>query len=123
MEAPAVEDLIQRIRVLCLEMPAVTERVSHGEPAWFVRRAPQFVIAWNHHHDDRVAFHAAALPGAQSDWVGRDPERFYVPPYVGGRGWVGVYLDVPTNWDDVADIIEDAYRAVAPVNLIAQLDS
>ncbi|MFD4180574.1 MmcQ/YjbR family DNA-binding protein [Rhodococcus sp. NPDC058514] len=113
---------LDRLRRLCLRMPEATERVSHGEPAWFVRKAPQFATLADHHHDDRLAFWAAAPAGAQSDWVARDPERFFVPPYVGGRGWIGVYLDRPQEWDDIADIVEDAYRTVAPRILVALLD-
>lgn len=114
---------LERLRTLCLALPEATERVSHGEPAWFVRRSPQFVSLSDHHHDDRVGFWAAAPAGAQQDWVERDPNRFFVPPYVGGRGWVGVYLDVEQDWDDIADIVEDAYRAVAPKSLVARLES
>ncbi|MFC9788852.1 MmcQ/YjbR family DNA-binding protein [Rhodococcus sp. NPDC127528] len=113
---------LDRLRALCLALPEATERVSHGEPAWFVRRAPQFVTLSDHHHDERFGFWAAAPAGAQRDWVARDPERFFVPPYVGGRGWVGVYLDVPQDWDEIADIVEDAYRTVAPRTLLARLD-
>ncbi|MFD4367102.1 MmcQ/YjbR family DNA-binding protein [Rhodococcus sp. NPDC058521] len=106
-------------------MPEATERVSHGEPAWFVRKAPQFAMYAKRHHDDRVAFWAAAPAGAQADWVARDPGRFFVPPYVGGRGWIGVYLDVDDDrldWDDIADIVDDAFRTVAPARLVARLD-
>lgn len=121
---------LERIRALALALPEATERVSHDEPSWFVRKAPQFVSMADHHHDDRVAIWAAAPPGAQADWVGRDPSRFFVPPYVGGRGWIGVYLDVPSAddtedgkfWNDVADIVEEAYRTVAPRTLIRKLD-
>ena len=117
-----VDETIERVRILCMALPEATERVSHGEPSWFVRQSPQFVMFSNHHHDDRVGFHAAAPPGAQEDWIARDPTRFFFPPYVGGRGWIGVHLDVDTDWDDVADIIDDAYRAVAPKTLAAELD-
>ncbi|GAA4489061.1 MmcQ/YjbR family DNA-binding protein [Rhodococcus olei] len=121
---------LDRLRELCLRLPEATERISHGEPAWFVRRAPQFVTYAERHHDDRVAFWAAAPPGAQADWVSRDPERFFVPPYVGGRGWIGVHLDVGPNgvptqrdWQDIEDIVDDAYRTVAPATLRARLDA
>ena len=106
-------DVVERVRALCLNQPKATERISHGEPAWFVGKAPQFVTLADHHHDDRLAFWAAAPPGAQQDWVRRDPVRFFVPPYVGGRGWIGVYLDVEQDWNDIADIVDDAYRTVA----------
>ena len=77
---------LERLRALCLALPEATERVSHGEPAWFVRKAPQFASLADRHHDDRVSFWAAAPPGAQQDWVQRDPGRFFVPPYVGDAG-------------------------------------
>jgi hypothetical protein len=60
--------------------------------------------------------------GGQRAMVASDPERFFVPPYVGGRGWLGVYLDVPVDWDEIAEIVEDAYRMVAPKKLVDLLD-
>jgi hypothetical protein len=54
--------------------------------------------------------------------VTAEPDRFFVPPYVGGRGWLGVYLDIPVDWDEVGEIVVEAYRAVAPRTLVAQLD-
>jgi hypothetical protein len=77
----------------------------------------------DHHHDDRLAFWCAAPPGAQETLVAADPGRFFRPPYVGHRGWLGVYLDVPVDWDEIADVVEDAYRVVAPKTLVAQLDA
>ncbi|HEV7653455.1 MAG TPA: MmcQ/YjbR family DNA-binding protein [Mycobacteriales bacterium] len=111
---------LDRTRALCLALPEVTEKLSHGEPTWFVRKV--FVSFADRHHDDRVAFWCAAPPGAQQARVGADPEHYFVPPYVGGRGWLGVYLDVPVDWEEVADVITDAYRQIAPRRLTAQLD-
>ena len=96
----------------------MTERLSHGEPSWFVRDRKLFVTYADHHHDDRLAFWCAAAPGEQQALVRLDPERFFVPPYVGGRGWLGVYLDVPVDWDQVGQIVADAHRAVAPKTLL-----
>jgi hypothetical protein len=112
------------LRTICLALPETTERLSHGEPTWFVQGKKTFVSCADHHHDDRVAFVCAAPPGAQQAMVAADPERFFVPPYVGGRGWLGVYLDLdePVDWDDVADLVEDAYRVVAPKRLVVELD-
>jgi hypothetical protein len=87
-----------------------------------VRDKKTFVTSADHHHDDRVAFWCAAPPGAQETMVAAAPDRYFVPPYVGGRGWLGVYLDVPIDWDEIADIVEDAYRVVAPKRLVAMLD-
>jgi predicted DNA-binding protein (MmcQ/YjbR family) len=107
-----------KLRELCLALPEVTEKVSHGEPAWFVRRR-MFVTLADRHHDDRVAFWCAAPPGAQEALA--DGERYFRPPYVGHRGWLGVYLDVAVDWDEVAEVVRDAYRCVAPKGLAAQL--
>ena len=74
-------------------------------------------------HDDRLAFWCAAPDGAQEVRVATAPERFFVPPYVGTRGWLGVYLDVPVDWDEIADLVLDAYRSVAPRRLLAELPS
>jgi hypothetical protein len=117
---PGVPDPLPRLRALCLALPEVQERLSHGEPTWFVRRV--FVTYADRHHDDRVAFWCAAPPGAQEEMVAEEPQRFFRPPYVGGRGWLGVRLDVPDlDWDEVGEIVVDAYRQVAPRRLVALL--
>ena len=113
---------LDRLRSMCLALPEVTERLSHGEPTWFVRGQKVFVTYSDHHHDDRLAFWCAAPAGVQAALVSSDPKRFFVPPYVGHRGWLGVYLDVPVDWGEVARIVTDAYRVIAPKRLAAQLD-
>jgi hypothetical protein len=114
-------DPLARLRALCTALPEVTEKVSHGEPTWFVRRV--FVTyADHHHHDDRLAFWCAAPPGAQEALVAARPEQFFRPPYVGGRGWLGVRLDGDVDWDEIAEIVTDAYRQIAPKKLVAQLE-
>jgi hypothetical protein len=115
------EDPLPRLRALCLALPEVTEKLSHGEPTWFVRKT--FVSYLNHHHDDRLAFCCAAPPGVQEELVAGEPARFFRPAYVGHRGWLGVYLDVPLDWTEIAEIVQDAYRTVAPRKLVAQLDA
>ena len=97
-----------QLRELCLALPDVEERVSHGEPAWFVH-GKLFVTLWDHHHDDRVAFLAAAPDGAQEALVASSPERYFRPPYYGNRGWIGMYLDVPVDWDEAAVRIREAH--------------
>ena len=109
------------LRPYCLALPGVSERLSHGEPAWFAGR-PNFAMYLERHHDDRLACWLAAPPGAQSDWVAREPAQFFVPPYVGGRGWLGCWLDRGPNWPLIGDLVEQAYRCVASPRLIAQLD-
>jgi hypothetical protein len=116
-------DPLPRLRRLCLALPETTERQSHGEPAWFVRGRTSFATYADHHHDDRLAFWCAAPPGAQAALVAADPERFFVPPYVGHRGWLGVRLDPPVDWDEVAELVVEAYRTVAPKRLVATVDA
>jgi hypothetical protein len=111
---------LDRLRAICLALPEVTEKISHGEPTWFVRKT--FVTFADHHHDDRLAFWCAAPPGAQEALVAAEPVRYFRPPYVGGRGWLGVWLDVPVDWTEIAEIVRDAYRTVAPRKLVARLD-
>ena len=116
-------DPLERLGRLCLGLPETTERLSHGEPTWFVRGEKVFVTYADRHHDDRIAFWCAAPEGAQRGLVASDPDRFFVPPYVGHRGWLGVYLDVPVDWDEIAALVVDAYRVVAPRRLVAQIES
>jgi hypothetical protein len=117
------DDPLEALRRLCLELPETTERLSHGEPTWFVRGKKTFVMYADRHHDDRLALWCAAPPGAQQVLVASDPGRYFVPPYVGHRGWLGVRLDVPVDWDVIAELVADAYRLVAPKRLAAKLDA
>ena len=118
-----MSDPLERLREICLSLPEATERLSHGAPTWFVRDKKVFVtFADNHHDDGRLAFWCAAPPGAQEALIAEDPERFFRPPYVGVRGWLGVRLDRPTDWTVIAELVEDAYRMIAPRRLVATLD-
>ncbi len=114
---------VERLRRICLALPEATERISHGEPTWFVSGNKTFVTFADHHHDDRLAFWCAAPDGFQRALVEANPRRFFVPPYVGQRGWTGVRLDVDPDWEEIATIVEAAYRMVAPKRLIAELDA
>jgi hypothetical protein len=105
-------DPLTRVRELCAAAPGVSERLSHGEPTWFTG-GKAFVMYADHHHNDRVAVWCAAPEGVQEAFIESAPDRFFRPPYVGHRGWLGVWLDVPVDWDEVATIVADAYRQVA----------
>lgn len=116
-------DMESRIRAICLSFPSATERPSHGAPAFFVKR--QFVMLWTAgHHDNRFPHLWCAAPtGAQESFVAAEPTRFFKPPYVGSRGWLGVRLDGRVDWDEIEVLCEEAYRVVAPRKLAALLDS
>ena len=120
---PSDPAITANVRGLCMALPEVTERLSHGECTWFVRAKKVFVQMSDHHHDDRLGMWCAAPPGVMVELVEQEPDRFFRPPYVGARGWLGVYLDVAdVDWDEVRAIITDAFRVIAPAKLIAQLD-
>jgi hypothetical protein len=114
---------LARVRALCLAFPSTEERESHGEPCWFAGGRTMFVMAAQAHHDDRTAIWAAAPEGVQTALVGVEPQRYFRPPYVGHQGWIGVYLDIDDiNWPQVEELVEDAWRCVAPKRLVAGRD-
>ncbi len=120
-------DEVARLRELCLALPEVTERPSHGEPCFFIRAKKSFVTIDDHHHGaEHLAFWCPAALGVQEELIAADPARFFRPPYVGHRGWLGVRLQADgleaPDWAEVDEIVRDAYRCVAPKALVAQLD-
>ena len=105
--------ILERVRSICLALPDVSERLSHGTPSWFAR-GKEFAQVWAGHHDDRgLQMWCAAPSGAQPALVKADPDRFFAPPYVGVRGWLGVRLDRKVDWNELAGIVTDAYEEVA----------
>jgi hypothetical protein len=115
------ERILARLRELCFALPETTERPSHGAPTFFVRGKRAFLmVLTNHHGDGRFAIWCAAPAGLQQMLVEADPERFFIPPYVGHRGWLGVRLDRALDWDELAGIVEDAFAEVAPPKLVEE---
>ncbi len=111
--------VLKRVRGLCLALPETSERMSHGQPTFFVGGKTAFVMYKdNHHNDGRLALWCAATPEIQQMLIRSSPERYFMPPYVGYRGWVGVRLDRDLPWADIAELIEDAFLTVAPIKLI-----
>jgi hypothetical protein len=110
---------LERVRELCLALPETNERLSHGSPCWFIRDKRCFVMYLDDHHGDgRLALWCAAPEGMQRALVDSAPEHYFVPPYVGHRGWLGVRLDRDLAWDEIAGAIEDAWLEVAPKRLV-----
>lgn len=114
--------LVERLRKVCLALPEANERVSHGEPTWFAGKGKVFAMLDNHHHG---AQHLGVwLPqprGVQERLIATDQARFYRPPYVGPKGWVGVVLDTTPDWKHVCQLVRDAYSFVATPRLRALL--
>lgn len=105
-----------------MELPEANERMSHGEPTWFAGRGRVFAMLDNHHHDSpHLAVWLPQPPDAQEVLIAADPERFFRPPYVGVKGWVGVVLDTKPDWGMVEALVTEAYRHVAAKKLLARL--
>src|SRR3954447_12551156 len=113
----ATSDTFAAVRTHCLSIDGVTEKLSHGSPSFFARgtasrSGPCFVMCMDDHHGDGIlGLWIAAPPGAQQAVVARDPETFFVPPYVGHRGWLGVRLDRSLSRDELVDLLDEAYAA------------
>jgi hypothetical protein len=120
-----------RVRAIALALPRVSERISHGEPCFFVEDKRALCYFHDNHNDDgRISLWCPVPPGVQDEMVRADSERFFKPP-TSARGvfadWLGVYLDTisdesKADWDEVAEIVRDAYRNVAPKALVVELD-
>lgn len=116
-------ETLERLRAICLALPeAVEDAAGVGNPAWKVR-GKIFAMRHSLHEVERWSVWCRAPPGAQELLVAADAERFFRPPYVGGRGWVGVYLEVRVDWDELADLIEESWRMTAPKRLVAHFGS
>ena len=115
---------LQAVRTICLSLPEVSERLSHGSPAWFVRDKRTVAMFVDDHHGDGIlGIWCPAFPGVQEEMVALEPDRFFRPPYVGPSGWLGVRLDRDVDWDEVRGILTDSYRKVAPKTLVKQLEA
>ncbi len=120
---PFVEPIIERLRTICLALPGATEKLAWGEPTF---RAGKMFAQFdnNHHNSGHVAVWVKGPPGAQDILVGANPKRFFVPPYQGPAGWIGIRLDdEEVDWDEVSAVVEDGYRMVASKKLVAELDA
>jgi hypothetical protein len=121
-QAPA-GDFLERLRPIALAFPEVNERLSHGAPTFFVRDKRVLCHLFsNHHGRQQSALWCPAPPGVQAELVEQEPDRFFVPPYVGHRGWIGLDLEVDPDWDEIDALLDEAYRLVAPRTLVVRLD-
>ena len=100
---------IDRVRKIASALPGASEKLSHGEPAFFVRKRMFAMIDNNHHASGHVAVWCNAPPGAQESLVAADPHHFFVPPYLGAKGWLGVRVDRRLPWDTIAELLRQAH--------------
>lgn len=111
---------LERVRRFCLALPEVEEKISHGAPTFFVKKV--FVMFDdNHHNDGRIAIWCAAPAGVQEALIEAEPDKFFRPPYVGVRGWIGIRLD-QVDGDELASHIRQAWLMIAPAKLRAALE-
>ena len=116
---PGSEEMLDRVRSICLALPEAAEGGGVGNPSWRVRDK---IFAMRHDsYAGRWAIWCKAPPGAQRTLVESDPNRYFVPPYVGVHGWIGIALDAEHDWDFIAELIEQSYRMTAPKRLVAKL--
>lgn len=120
--ATQAEAALRLLRELCLALPRVTERPSHGGPAFFADPRCFAMFLDDHHGDGRLALWCAAPEGVQAEMVQLEPDRFFRPPYVGHRGWLGVRLDT-VDRDELAAVVLDAYRCTASARARRELDA
>jgi hypothetical protein len=115
----AADRAYERVREICLGFPAAEEKLSHGAPAFHVRGKMFLTFADDHHGDGRIAVWCKASPDEQRRLVGDQPDRYFVPPYVGVKGWVGVRVDGESpDWVDLSMLVEEAWRSVAPARVL-----
>ncbi len=110
---PAGEEHIRRVRRLCSALPETTEKLSHGEPTFFVKKKVYAMFVNNHHDDGHIAVWVPVPSGAQANLLKTEPGKFYLPPYVGVRGWVGIELDQIDD-EELAAYLLEAWRLIAP---------
>jgi predicted DNA-binding protein (MmcQ/YjbR family) len=122
--AKKVPTTLKRLREICLSLPEAEEKLfgGHTTPTFRVRDKIFAMYTDNHHEDGRVAMWCKAPPGAQEVLVSGDPERFFKPPYVGPKGWIGVMLEVNPDWKLISDLVTDSYRMTAPKRLAQALN-
>jgi hypothetical protein len=115
-------DALKRVRRIIGAWPETSEKLSHGAPTFWGGRKTFASIADDHHGDARLALWIKSTADAQEDLVAMDPKTFFIPPYVGPSGWIGMRLDGRLDWDAVESLLEEGYRMVAPKRALKQLD-
>ena len=116
-------DPLDRLRRIIEAWPETLEKISHGAPTWWGGRKTFATYHLDHHGELGPTVWLKSTHEAQAERAEADPDLFFVPPYVGVSGWVGIRLDQATDWAMVTAILEEGYRMVAPRRAIAELDA
>ncbi|MGH9800165.1 MAG: MmcQ/YjbR family DNA-binding protein [Blastocatellia bacterium] len=115
------KDHLERVRSFCLALPEVEEKISHGAPTFFVKKKVFVMFVDNHHNDGRIAIWCATPAEVQQALIEAEPDKFFKPPYVGVRGWVGIKLDRVKD-DELASHIRQSWLMIAPTKLHTALE-
>jgi hypothetical protein len=121
----SVEDRrLVRLTKICLSLPESARQLSGHHAGFTVRKKTFAYYLDNHHGDGIIAVTGKVLPGDNEALIAAQPDRFYMPAYIGPRGWVALRLDRCTvDWDEVAELVKTSYRLVAPKRLAAVVDA
>jgi hypothetical protein len=112
---------LEKLRKIIAAWPETDERISHGAPTFWGGKKTFASFHDNHHGDGRCAIWCKATFDTQADLVESDPEIFFVPPYVGPSGWVGIRVDRDLDWEVAASVLEQGYRSVAPKRALKEM--
>ena len=113
-------DSLSRLREICLSFPESIEQETWDAPTFRVREKILVKVGGDQREQ---TIWCKARPGVQEMLVSADQTRFFIPPYLGRRGWVGIHLGGEVDWGEVADFIEESYRLIAPKKLVGQIDA
>ncbi|MGN6032527.1 MAG: MmcQ/YjbR family DNA-binding protein [Thermomicrobiales bacterium] len=121
-EIPVSDAILEPLRAICLRFPEAMEAVAFGKPTFQVRRKNFCMLYLG---ERGIAGFVKAAPGMQEAVIDRDPARYFRPPYLGGKGWIGCWLEpeADPDWDELADLIDESYRLIAPKRLVQSLDA
>src|SRR5262249_28093926 len=110
---PGGEEHLRRVRSICSALPQTTEKLSHGAPTFFAGKKVYAMFVNNHHHDGHIAVWMPAPPGVQATLIRSEPQKFFRPPYVGVKGWVGVEVHRVDD-DELGYHLTEAWRLIVP---------
>ena len=119
-QASSDEKHVERVRQICLSLPETFEKLSHGEPTFFVRKRVFAACSINHHNDGHIAVTIPAAIGVQAALIEKSPKKFYRPPYVGHAGWVGIELPRVSD-RELKMHLREAWKLIAPIKLQSEL--
>ncbi len=122
MTKPKEDARLTRLTKICLALPEATRQIMGRHAGFYVRKKTFVYFLDDHHGDGIVGINCKVLPGDNTALIAADPRRFYMPAYVGSKGWVGLRLDTgKIDWEEVEELVTHSYRLVAPKRLAASV--